>query len=61
MATIKSYRGAQLFEAMGLDQKVVDKYFTWTTTQVSGMSIEGIARESLERHARAFLRLRTTA
>ena len=54
VATIKSYRGAQLFEAMGIDQKVIDKYFTWTITQVNGMSIEGIARESLERHAHAF-------
>ncbi|MDP7403445.1 MAG: glutamate synthase large subunit, partial [Gammaproteobacteria bacterium] len=61
VATIKSYRGAQLFEAMGLDQKVIDKYFTWTITQVSGMSIEGIARESLERHARAFPKVETNS
>ena len=54
ISTIKSYRGAQIFEAVGLNQEVVDQYFTWTTTQVKGMSIEGIAREALERHAHAF-------
>ena len=59
VATIKSYRGAQLFESMGIDQKVIDKYFTWTITQVNGMSIEGIARESLERHAHAFPTMKT--
>ena len=35
----------QIFESMGLNQEVIDKYFTWTTTQVKGMGIEGIARE----------------
>jgi len=54
ISTIKSYRGAQIFESMGLNQEVIDKYFTWTTTQVKGMGIEGIAREALERHAHAF-------
>ncbi len=59
ISTIKSYRGAQIFEAMGLDQEVIDRYFTWTTTQVKGMSIEGIAREALERHTHAFPPIQT--
>ena len=54
ISTIKSYRGAQIFEAVGLNQDVVDRYFTWTTTQVQGMSIEDIAREVLQRHEAAF-------
>ena len=45
ISTIKSYRGAQIFETVGLNQEVVDQYFTWTTTQVKGMGIEDIARE----------------
>ena len=59
ISTIKSYRGAQIFESMGLNQDVIDKYFTWTTTQVKGMSIEGIAREALERHTHAFPPIQT--
>jgi len=54
ISTIKSYRGAQIFEAVGLNQQVVDRYFTWTTTQVQGMSVEDVARESLARHEAAF-------
>ncbi len=54
ISTIKSYRGAQIFETVGLNQEVVDRYFTWTTTQVQGMGIEDIAREALIRHQAAF-------
>ena len=54
ISTVKSYIGAQIFEAIGLSQEVVDPYFTWTTTQVQGINIEGIAREALMRHRRAF-------
>ena len=54
ISTIKSYRGAQIFETVGLNQDVVDRYFTWTTSQVQGMGIEDIAREALIRHEAAF-------
>ena len=54
ISTIKSYRGAQIFETVGLNQDVVDRYFTWTTTQVQGMSMEDIGREVLQRHEAAF-------
>ena len=59
ISTIKSYRGAQIFETVGLNQEVVDNYFTWTTTQVEGMGIEDIAREALVRHEAAFPQIPT--
>jgi glutamate synthase domain-containing protein 2/glutamate synthase domain-containing protein 1/glutamate synthase domain-containing protein 3 len=54
ISTIQSYRGAQIFEAVGLDQSVIDKYFTWTYTPVGGIKIDTIAQEALIRHNRAF-------
>ena len=54
ISTIKSYCGAQIFEAVGLDPKLVDKYFTWTPSRVGGVGLEEIAREAQQQHARAF-------
>ena len=54
ISTIPSYRGAQIFEAVGLHQSVIDKYFTWTPSRIGGTDLQGIARELLERHARAY-------
>ncbi|WP_284642253.1 glutamate synthase large subunit [Paenibacillus silviterrae] len=54
ISTIQSYRGAQIFEAIGLDSSVIDKYFTWTYTPVAGIKIDAIAQEALLRHKRAF-------
>jgi glutamate synthase domain-containing protein 2/glutamate synthase domain-containing protein 1/glutamate synthase domain-containing protein 3 len=54
ISTIKSYCGAQIFEAVGLGRELVDKYFTWTPSRVGGIGLEEIARESQEQHARAF-------
>ena len=54
ISTIQSYRGAQIFEAIGLNQAVVDKYFTWTATRIEGADIEVIAQEVLMRHSHAF-------
>ena len=59
ISTIKSYRGAQIFEAIGLKQELVDRYFTWTTTQVQGIGIKKIAREALMRHRHAFPPIQT--
>ena len=50
----KLSRGAQIFECVGLNQAVVDKYFTGTATRIEGADIEGIARETLDRHNHAF-------
>ena len=54
ISTIKSYRGAQIFEAIGIKQEVVDRYFTWTETRVEGVGLDVIAREALMRHRAAF-------
>ncbi len=54
ISTIQSYWGAQIFEAIGLKQEVVDKYFTWTPSRIEGVGLEVIAQEVLARHQRAF-------
>ena len=54
ISTIQSYRGAQIFEAVGLAQSVVDKYFTWTPTRIEGVDINVITKEVLMRHEHAF-------
>src|SRR6266436_3950594 len=54
ISTIQSYWGAQIFEAIGLKQEVVDKYFTWTPSRVEGVGLDVIAQEVLQRHQRAF-------
>ena len=54
ISTIQSYCGAQIFEAIGLDRAVIDKYFTWTPSRVSGIDIDVIAREASSRHWAAF-------
>ena len=54
ISTIQSYRGAQIFEAVGLKQSVIDKYFTWTPSRVEGVGMDVIAQEVLIRHQHAF-------
>jgi glutamate synthase (ferredoxin) len=54
ISTIQSYHGAQIFEAIGLNTEVVDKYFTWTPSRIQGIGLEVIAEEALTRHRRAF-------
>ncbi|MBW4553165.1 MAG: glutamate synthase large subunit [Aphanocapsa sp. GSE-SYN-MK-11-07L] len=54
ISTIQSYRGAQIFEAIGLNQSVIDKYFTWTASRISGVDLEMIAQEAILRHRHAF-------
>ncbi|HEX7653013.1 MAG TPA: glutamate synthase large subunit [Verrucomicrobiae bacterium] len=54
ISTVQSYRGAQIFEAVGLNSAVVEKYFTWTPTRIQGIGLEVIAQEALARHTRAF-------
>ncbi len=54
ISTIQSYRGAQIFEAIGLNDAVIDKYFTWTPSRVGGIGIEEIGKEVLTRHEHAF-------
>ncbi|HEY6394155.1 MAG TPA: glutamate synthase large subunit, partial [Candidatus Binataceae bacterium] len=57
ISTIQSYRGAQIFEAIGLNREVIDKYFTWTASRVGGVGLGAIARETAIRHTYAFQNL----
>jgi glutamate synthase (ferredoxin) len=54
ISTIQSYRGAQIFEAIGLNRSVIDKYFTWTASRIQGADLEVLAREAILRHSHAF-------
>jgi glutamate synthase (ferredoxin) len=54
ISTLQSYCGAQIFEAIGLSQAFIDRYFTHTTSRVSGVGIDVVAEEARRRHERAF-------
>ena len=54
ISTVQSYRGAQIFEAVGLNREVVDKYFTGTASRIEGVGFDVIAQETLARHKRAY-------
>ncbi len=54
ISTAQSYCGAQIFEAVGLNKEVIDKYFTWTASRISGVGMDVIAAEAVARHQRAF-------
>ncbi|ABO51309.1 glutamate synthase (NADH) large subunit [Desulforamulus reducens MI-1] len=54
ISTIQSYSGAQIFEAIGIHQSVIDQYFTWTPSRIGGIDLEAIAREVAMRHQRAY-------
>ena len=56
ISTQQSYRGAQIFEAIGLNSQFVDEYFTWTASRIEGVGLETIAEESLRRHEHAYPR-----
>ena len=43
ISTIQSYHGAQVFEAIGLNQTFIDEYFTWTPSRIGGIGIDVIA------------------
>ncbi len=54
ISTLQSYRGAQMFEAIGLNKSLVDKYFTGTASRIEGVGLDVLAREALMKHAHAF-------
>ncbi|WP_168581604.1 glutamate synthase large subunit [Gephyromycinifex aptenodytis] len=56
ISTVASYRGAQVFECIGLAQDVVDSYFTGTTSQLGGVSLDVLTAEVAARHALAYPR-----
>ncbi|HEY3377444.1 MAG TPA: glutamate synthase large subunit [Armatimonadota bacterium] len=54
ISTVQSYRGAQIFEAVGLHHAVINQYFTWTPSRLEGIGLDEIAQEVQLRHAHAF-------
>src|SRR5690242_16452117 len=54
ISTLASYCGAQIFEAIGLHQEFIDRFFTHTTSRVGGVGIDVIAKEACMRHERAY-------
>ena len=54
ISTVASYRGAQVFEAVGLDESFVDSYFHGTTTKIGGAGLDIVAKEVAARHAKAY-------
>jgi glutamate synthase domain-containing protein 2/glutamate synthase domain-containing protein 1/glutamate synthase domain-containing protein 3 len=58
ISTLQSYRGAQVFEAIGLSKKLVDQYFTGTVSRIDGIGLDVLAREAQAKHEFAFKPLR---
>jgi glutamate synthase (NADPH/NADH) large chain len=53
ISTVQSYRGAQIFEAVGLDRELIERHFTGTPSRIQGVGLYELGRELIERHARA--------
>jgi glutamate synthase domain-containing protein 2/glutamate synthase domain-containing protein 1/glutamate synthase domain-containing protein 3 len=54
ISTVRSYCGAQIFEAVGLERALVDRYFTHTTSRIGGVGLRALAIEAMARHRRAY-------
>lgn len=54
ISTIASYCGAQIYEAVGLNSELVNRYFTWTPSRIEGIGLAEVANEAVQRHAHAF-------
>ena len=54
VSTVASYRGAQIFEAIGISNEVIDKYFTGTTSRLGGVGLDVLAQEVAKRHDVAY-------
>jgi glutamate synthase domain-containing protein 2/glutamate synthase domain-containing protein 3 len=54
ISTLQSYRGAQIFEAIGLNSDLVDRYFTGTASRIEGVGLDVLAREAQTKHEHAF-------
>ncbi|MBX2798486.1 MAG: glutamate synthase large subunit [Myxococcales bacterium] len=55
ISTLAGYRGAQIFEAVGLDRTLVARHFTGTASRLGGIGLQRLAVEALERHRRGFV------
>jgi glutamate synthase (NADPH) large chain len=54
VSTVQSYCGAQLFEAVGLEHELVERYFTGTASRIGGVGLDVLAEEAVKRHRRAY-------
>ena len=54
ISTLQSYRGCQVFEAIGLNKKLVEQYFTGTASRIEGIGLDVLAQEAVAKHAFAF-------
>ena len=54
ISTIRSYQGAQIFEALGIDKSLIDKYFTNTISRIGGLNLQDIEKEALSKHDKAY-------
>ena len=54
ISTVQSYRGAQIFEAIGLNDDLVERYFTRTPSRIQGIGLDMVEEETLQRHRSAF-------
>ncbi|MBD0293199.1 MAG: glutamate synthase large subunit [Jiangellaceae bacterium] len=54
VSTVASYTGAQIFEAIGLSSEVINRYFTGTTSRLSGIGLDVLAEEVRQRHVKAY-------
>jgi glutamate synthase domain-containing protein 2/glutamate synthase domain-containing protein 1/glutamate synthase domain-containing protein 3 len=54
ISTLRSYRGAQIFEALGLGEEAIERCFTGTTSRIGGIGLETIAKETILRHKEAY-------
>lgn len=61
ISAIQSYRGAQIFEALGLKKELVDKYFKGTTSRIEGIGLDVIEEEAIRKHKDAFGQLQEQA
>lgn len=54
ISTIQSYQGSKIFEAIGISEEVIDKYFTGTVSRIGGITLQDIAQQIDEQHSKAF-------
>ena len=54
ISTVQSYRGAQIFEAIGLNDDLIERYFTRTPSRIQGIGLDIVEEETLQRHQSAF-------
>ena len=54
ISTLQSYQGSRIFEALGIDKSVIDKYFAGTVSRIGGITLEDIAQNTDKQHSKAF-------